>query len=110
MLIDICLSIIAAAIVGLVVVLVRISFQAKKTLNLLQNDIHNLSIEMSDLLNGMNEFVRSDLHQVSQQTSQLISGLNSLSSDINDKSHSLNFLFKPLHFLNDKIGYNGPIN
>lgn len=104
MLIDICLSIIAAAIVALVVILVRISFQAKKSMYLLQNDIHNLSIEMTHLLNGLNEFVRADLRQVSQQTSQLIDRLNSLSADINDKSHSLNFLFKPLHFLNDKIG------
>ena len=99
-----CLGVIALSLVALVIVFIRISSQTHQSIQLLQADIHRLSIEMMDLLNALNEFVRADLHNVSKETSQLISKLNELSADVNDKSHSLNFLFKPFRFLNDKLG------
>lgn len=69
----------------------------------MQSDVHNLSTEILHLVHNVNDFVQSDLHMVSQETSHLISKLNDLSSDINNKSHSLNFLFKPFRFLSSKL-------
>lgn len=100
----ICLGVIALALTSLVIVLIKISSQTHKSIQLLQTDTHRLSIEMTELAKSINEFVRADLHQVSQETSQLMSRLNEISTDINNKSHSLNFLFKPFRFLSDKLG------
>jgi uncharacterized protein YoxC len=108
MLIEICLSILAATAIILLFVLIRIYSQAQRSIHLLQTDIHDLSKETIHLLNAMNEFVRVDLHAASKETCQLISKLNDLSSDINDKSHSLNFLFKPLNFLSSKLDEDSP--
>jgi uncharacterized protein YoxC len=104
MFIEICLAILALAFSVLVFVLLRISSQVQQSIHLLQTDIHALSTETSHLLNTINEFVRVDLHAVSAETRQLISKLNDLSSDVNNKAHSLNFLFKPLSFLSSKLG------
>ena len=108
MFIEICLAIITTALVVLVFVLLKISSQIQKSIHFLQTDIHALSKETIDLLNTLNEFVRADLHAVSEETRQLIVKLNDLSSDINNKSHSLNFLFKPLNFLSSKLGADLP--
>lgn len=94
---EICLAILTAALVALVFVIWRLFSQAQKSIHLLQTDIHRL-------LNTMNDFVRDDLHAVSKETRQVIRNLNDLSADINNKSHSLNFLFKPLSFLSSKLG------
>lgn len=103
MITDICLVCIALAITLSAVVLIRLFFQVRKSLCLLQIDLHNLFLETTRLSNSLNEFVRADLSILSQETSQLINQLNDLSSDINNKSHSLDFLFKPLSFLNAKL-------
>ncbi len=103
MIIDICLVFIALAIILSAVILVRIFFQVRQSLCLLQIDLHGVFIESTRLLNSLNEFVQTDLSMISQETSQLINQLNDLSADINNKSHSLNFLFKPLSFLNSKV-------
>jgi uncharacterized protein YoxC len=104
MLIEICLAILTAGVIAQVFILLKVSSQAQKSIHLLQTDIHTLSKEMVHLLNTMNEFVRADLHTVSEETCQLISKLTDLSADIGNKSHSLNFLFKPLSFLSSKLG------
>ncbi len=104
MLVEICLAVLAATAIIFVVVLIAIYALIRRSLHLLQADIHGLSKESIHLLNAMNEFVRVDLHAASKGTCQLLSKLNDLSSDINDKSHSLNFLFKPLNFLSSKLG------
>jgi len=97
------LAIIAITLITLVIVLIRLSSQIERSLRLLQADVHHLSVEAIHLLTTMNAFVRADLHVVSEEASQLLNKLNDLSSDINNKSHSLNFLFKPFHFLNSKL-------
>lgn len=103
MLLEIALSVIAITLIALVGVLVKISAQTERALSHLGEDVHNLSLEMTNLINTVNEFVESNLHDVSRETTRLVSKLNELSSDITAKSHSLNFLFKPLSFLNSKL-------
>ncbi len=104
MLTEICLVFISVMLILLVIVLIRIFCRIQQSIRLLQIDLHNVFMETTRLLNSLNEFVRTDLNIISQETSQLISQLNELSSDINNKSHALNFLFKPLNFLNSKLG------
>ncbi len=108
MFIEICLAILTAAFIVLAFVILRIVLRARRSIHLLQADIQALSKETIYLLNTINEFVQVDLHTVSEETCQLISKLNDLSSDINSKSHSLNFLFKPLSFLNSKVDGDSP--
>ena len=104
MLTQICMVVITVMLIALVVVLIRIFFQMQQSIRLLQTDLHNLFGETTGLAKSLNAFVQTDLNMISQETSQLISNLNDLSADINNKSHSLNFLFKPLSFLNSKLG------
>lgn len=101
MFIEICLAILTAAVVALVFVLLRISYQTQQSILLLQKDIQALSKETIFLLNTLNQFVRNDLHTV-------ISNVNELSSDINNKSQSLNFLFKSVSSLNSKLNGDSP--
>jgi uncharacterized protein YoxC len=108
MLIEICLAIITLTLIILVISLIRLSTQAQRSIQHIRMDVHNLSAEVTHLVNSMNEFVRTDLHDVSKETSHLITKLNDLSSDINNKSHSLNFLFKPLQFLSSKLSSGSP--
>jgi uncharacterized protein YoxC len=108
MFIEICLAILVLAVIALVLVLLRISSQTQRSIHLLQTDIQALSKETIHLLSSVNEFVRADLRAVSEETRQLIGNLNDLSSDINNKSHSLNFLFKPMSFLSSKLGRDLP--
>ena len=105
---EICLASIALTFIALVVVMARIFSQTQHSIHLFQTDLHALSVETTRLLNTLNEFVQADLHKVSEETQLLISKLNDLSSDINNKSHSLNFLFKPFGFLNSKLGGDSP--
>ena len=106
MITDICLVCIAVAMVLSAIVLVIMFFQVKRSLRLVQTDLHDLIIETTRLARSLNRFVEVDLATVSEETTQLISELRDLSSDINNKSHSLNFLFKPLSFLSNKLGSN----
>lgn len=101
---EICLAIIALALVALIFTLLKISSQVQKSISLIQTDIQVVSKETVRLLNTMNEFVQADLHEVSEETRQLIGQLKDLSSDIKNKSYSLNVLFKPLSFLSSKLG------
>ncbi|HEY5235202.1 MAG TPA: DUF948 domain-containing protein, partial [Rhabdochlamydiaceae bacterium] len=94
-----CLAIIAITLIVLLIVVIRISYRAQQSIHLLQVDVHTVSKEAAHLLNSLNEFVHRDLHSLSGETTRLISTLNDLSSDINHKSHALNFFFKPLSFL-----------
>lgn len=103
MIIEISVAVIALTFVTLAIVLIKFSFQAQRSIQVMQSDVHNLSTEILHLVHNVNDFVQSDLHTVSEETSHLISKLNSLSSDINNKSHSLNFLFKPFRFLSSKL-------
>jgi len=103
MIANICLIFIALAMAVSAGMLIRIFLQVRQSMHHLQIDLHNVSLETSRLLNSLNEFVQTDLSMISQETSQLINQLKDLSTDINHKSHSLNFLFKPLSSLNDKI-------
>ncbi len=103
MIIEISIALIALTFLILAIVLIKFSFQAQRSIQLMQSDVHNLSTEILRLVHNANEFVRSDLHTVSEETSHLISKLNALSSDINHKSHSLSFLFKPFQFLTSKL-------
>lgn len=100
---EVCLSIIAIAMLILCIALIKISSRAQQAICLLQTDIHALSIEATHLINSMNDFVNTDLHKVSQETSSLINQLSLLSSDISHKANSLNFLFQPFRFLNSKL-------
>jgi uncharacterized protein YoxC len=83
--------------------LIRIFLQLRQSMQYLQTDLQTVFIETSRLLNSLNKFVQTDLSMISQETSQLINQLSDLSTDINNKSHSLNFLFKPLSNINDKV-------
>lgn len=103
MLLEICLTILAIAATALAFALIRAVSQVRQSIRLIQEDIHALSQEMIQLFNTANEFVQSDLHAFSEETCQLVRKLNDLSSDIDDKSRSLNFLFKPLRFLSSKF-------
>lgn len=103
MLIEVCLSIITIMLVILVFIAIRMFFQIRKSVNLLQSDFHDLSIEMTRLVTSMNEFVQADLHTISEGATHLISKLDSLSADIKSKSRSLSFLFQPFAFLNSKL-------
>jgi uncharacterized protein YoxC len=51
----------------------------------------------------MRTFIQGDLQVISDKTKHFIGSLDELSSDISDKSRSLNFLFQPLGFLNSKL-------
>lgn len=100
---EVCLAVIAITLVALLIAQIRIAYQLQKSIHLLQADVHTFSVESIRLLISLNEFVRSDLHAVSGETARLMSTLNDLSTDINRKSHSLNFLFQPLSFLSSKL-------
>jgi len=63
---------------------------------------------MVRLLNSANKFVFLDLHEFSENSNRLMNNLIDLSSDINNKSRSLNFLFSPFRFLNSKLGSDSP--
>jgi len=68
------ISIIALAVVVLVIFLVATLLKTKETL----------------------ESTRKDLHHLSTEAIQLMQKLDELTSDVKSKSESLNFLFRPL--------------
>jgi uncharacterized protein YoxC len=103
MVIEICLAVITLSLIALAIILTRISFQIQRSIYLLQTDIQRLSVEASHLITDLKVFVNADLPTITEETKLLIHKLNDLSSNINAKSHSLNFLFKPLEFLNSKL-------
>ena len=78
MITQICLAIIAVALVVLVSFLTAIFFKLRKAVQLMQADLHTLSVE----------------------TTSLVIQLNELAADMKRKSQSLNFLFKPLSLFN----------
>ena len=100
---QVCLGVIAVTLSMLAVILIRISFQIRPVIHFLKTDAHPLSIELKRLTIGLNQFVNSDLRVISQETSHLIAKLGDVASDIDRKSHSLDILFKPFHFLNSKL-------
>lgn len=75
---EISIAIISASIVVLVVFLAVTLIKTQKTLN----------------------SARKDLHTLSAEAIQLIHKLDTLTSDIQSKSDSLNFVFRPLKSLN----------
>ena len=103
MITEICLVFIALAMLITSIALIKIFFEVRKSIHLLQTDLHHTFSETTQLLHNLNDFVRSHLNPIAQETENLINQLNDLSSDINDKSHSLNFLFKPFSFLTTKL-------
>ena len=103
MFIEACLAVIAISLIAVLIAMITIACRAQKSMHLLQVDVHKFSVEAMQVLNSLNEFIRSDLHTISGETTRLISTLNHLSADIDHKSHSLNFLFKPLSFLSSKF-------
>lgn len=78
MVIDISVIIIAVAFVVLVAFLTVTLMQTRKTL----------------------ESVRRDLHHVSKEAVELMMRLDALTSDVQSKSESLNFVFRPLKEIN----------
>ena len=104
MIVEVCLMIIAATLVISAIVLIVMFLQVKRSVRLVQTDLHQMIAETTRLASSLNKFVEIDLAAVSQETTQLITELRDFSSDINNKSHSLNFLFKPLSFLSNKFG------
>lgn len=105
---EICLAIITVSLVVLVIVLIRIASHVQRSVLQVQIDLSQVSVEVCRFSNSLNAFVRGDLHQVSQETGALVGKLRDLTSDIYDKSRSLNFLFKPFSFLTSKMGSDLP--
>jgi uncharacterized protein YoxC len=104
MIVEVCAIIIAAMLVLSATVLIIMFFQIKRSIRLVQTDLHHLIVESTRLASSLNQFVEVDLASITTETTQLIGELRDFSSDINNKSHSLNFLFKPLSFLSNKLG------
>ena len=77
---QISLAIIAIALVTLVGFLIAVVLKVNKAISLIQQDVHHLSVE----------------------TSNLITRFNELTLDLTHKSQSLNFLFAPLAHLNQE--------
>jgi uncharacterized protein YoxC len=92
-----------ASFVVLAIFLIRISAKVQGSIFQVQTDLNQTLKEVSSLSSSLNEFVKSDLHKISEETGALIGKLTDLTSDINNKSHSLNFLFKPFSFLTSKM-------
>ncbi|MBI3508481.1 MAG: hypothetical protein HY069_02440 [Chlamydiia bacterium] len=76
MIIEICLSIIAFMLVLLVAMLFKIFIESQKSLQILQDDLHQTSQDISALLNTLNAFVRSDLHSITNETGRLVNQFN----------------------------------
>lgn len=100
---EICLGAITALLSILVIALVAALYQAKQSLTLMQTRFYALSHEMTSFSRSIHQFVYTDLRPISKEASQLLGKLTALSSDIHEKSHSLNFLFQPLGFLTNKL-------
>jgi uncharacterized protein YoxC len=103
MIIEISVVVIALTFLALAIYLIKLTSQAQRSIQLMQMDVQNMAIELLRLVQNANQFISTDLHSVSEETTQLIHKLTDLSSDINNKSHSLNFLFKPFSFLTSKL-------
>lgn len=80
MLITISVTAIAIILTILTSMLIVAFFQMRRSLQLLQADVHTLSLETNQLLTRVHQYVQNDLHAVTQQTTQLISNLSHLSS------------------------------
>lgn len=101
--INIFLGIIIALLVLLIVVLTKFSKNVDLSIKKVQTDLDQVSTEASRLSSSLKEFVQSDLHKIAEDTSGLIGKLTDLTSDVMNKSRSLNCLFKPLGFLSSKM-------
>jgi len=97
------LGIIIALLILLIVVLAKFSSHVYTAVNKVQTDIDQVAVEAKRLTSSLNAFVQSDLHKISEDTSGLIGKLTDLTSDINNKSHSLDCVFKPFGFLSAKM-------
>ncbi len=108
MFIEICLAIIASALVTLIIILAKVATKTQESIHRVQVDLNRISIETTTLLNNLNEFISHDLSKITDETGALVEKLTDLTSDISDKSHSLNFLFKPFSFLRSKLNSDSP--
>ena len=100
--ITIFLGVIVVLLLLLIIVLTKFSEHVFTSIKKVQTDLDRVSIEASRLSSSLNEFVQTDLHKISKNTSNLIGKLTDLTSDINNKSQSLNCLFKPFSYLTAK--------
>lgn len=103
MLTQICLTLITILLIVLVLVLIRAFTQMLGLIRILQTDLQSFFFDTTKVLTSLDDFVRNDLHDLSQETTQLASNLNDLSANLKDKTHSLDFLFKPLNMINAKF-------
>jgi len=101
MVIEISLSLMAAALVLLVVILIRVSYRAEKTVRLLHGQVQEFSAEAFKLLHNLDTFIRSDLHNASEETTALMKKINQLkllnligSNDSSSKSETIPLIIK----------------
>lgn len=103
MLTQICLTTITVLLIVLTLVLIRAFSQILGLIRILQTDVQTFFFDTTKVLTSLDDFVRNDLHGLSQETTQLVGSLNNISSNLKDKTHSLDFLFKPLSMINAKL-------
>lgn len=108
MFIEICLAIIASALVTLIIILAKVATKTQESIHQVQVDLKRITTETTILINHLNEFISQDLPKITDETGVLVEKLTDLTSDISDKSNSLNFLFKPFKFLRSKLNSDAP--
>lgn len=100
---EICLVIIAAGVVGLVVIAMKTAFETRKTVHSLQVDLQQVSMEATRLLRNLNAFVEADLHNISEEMFVLVNNLN----DVICKDS--NSVFSNFNFFKQKNAENIPV-
>lgn len=93
---QICLTLITVLLIVLTLVLIRAFSQILGLIRILQTDLQTFFFDTTKLLTSLDDFVRRDLHDLSLETTELVGNLK-------DKTHSLDFLFKPLSMINAKL-------
>jgi uncharacterized protein YoxC len=99
------LGIMALAHVVIVTLLLVIFLKVRKPAKTLFFEAQKISLGTVKLLDNLNELVESDLHGISDEANNLISKISDFVSDLNAKSRSVNFLFKPLSFLSSWMNF-----
>lgn len=103
MITEICLIVITSTLVVFSIFMIILSLQLTKVVKAVQLDIRKFTDEGCGLLAKMENFLQSDAHTVSQHTTELLNTLNSLSTGVNEKVNSLNFLFHPVDFISSQL-------
>lgn len=110
MFIEVCLGLITFMIAVIMSIMVMIVLVLKKNAGLVQesfkkvqSDLDKVAAEATQLSASLKDFVNSDLRKMTDETSSLIGQITDLTSDVSQKSRSLNFLFKPLSSLSSKM-------